>query len=145
MLTVKRRPNGAPAFVNVFEDFFTQAFPEKFINQTGAFTPAVNVTEHDKAITLEFAVPGFEKTDFDINIEKEFITISGKKEVKETATEKNYTRKEFSFNSFKRMFTLPETVDTQAIEATYEKGILHVVLPKKEVKTAEAVKKIEIK
>lgn len=145
MLTVKRRPNGAPAFVNVFEDFFTQAFPEKSNQTTGNFTPAVNVSEHDKAITLEFAVPGFEKTDFDVNIEKEFITISGKKEVKETVTEKNYTRKEFSFNSFKRMFTLPETVDTKAIEATYEKGILHVVLPKKEIKTAEAVKKIEIK
>jgi len=145
MLTVKRRPNGAPAFVNVFEDFFNQAFPEKFINQSGTFTPSVNVIENDKAITLAFAVPGFEKTDFDINIEKTFITISGKKEVKEPVADKNYTRKEFSFDSFKRMFTLPETVENTGIEASYENGILHVTLPKKAVKTAEAVKKIEIK
>jgi HSP20 family protein len=79
MLTVRRRPNGVPAFVNVFEDFFNQAFPEKYVSEKGEFIPSVNIAENEKAFTLEFAAPGFEKTDFDVNIEKSFITISAKK------------------------------------------------------------------
>lgn len=145
MLTVRRRPNGVPTFVNVFEDFFNQAFPEKFINVKGEFTPSVNVIENDKLFHLEFAVPGFEKADFDVNIEKEFITVSGKKEVKTDVAEKNYTRKEFVFSSFKRTFNLPENVAAEAITASYENGILHLELPKKEVKPVTEVKKIEIK
>ena len=119
MLTVRRRPNGVPAFVNVFEDFFNQAFPEKYVSEKGEFIPSVNIAEDEKAFTLEFAAPGFEKTDFDVNIEKSFITISAKKEVKDEVKAKNYTRKEFVFSSFKRTFNLPETIEISVIAATY--------------------------
>ena len=145
MLTVRRRPNGVPAFVNVFEDFFNQAFPEKYVSEKGEFIPSVNIAENEKAFTLEFAAPGFEKTDFDVNIEKSFITISAKKEVKDEVKAKNYTRKEFVFSSFKRTFNLPETIEISGIAATYENGILLVELPKKEVKAETAATKIAIK
>lgn len=145
MLTVRRRPNGVPSLVNVFEDFFNQNYPEKFIGHKGDFNPSVNVVESDVNYQLEFAVPGFAKTDFDVKIEKEFIVVSGKKEVQTEAKEKNYTRKEFTFNSFTRTFNLPENVETADVSASYENGILHVTLPKKEVKAASAVKKIDIK
>lgn len=145
MLTVKRRPNGIPALGNVFEDFFNTAFPEKFMNERSVFTPSVNIAENEKAYSLEFAVPGFEKKDFNIEIEKEFIKISGKKEISAEVKEKNFTRKEFSFGSFERTFTLPEQVETEKIEALYENGILHVTLPKKEVKAETKSQKIEIK
>ena len=145
MLTVRRRPMGVPAFVNVFEDFFNHNFPEKTFGEKGSFIPAVNVTEDEKEFKLEIAVPGFEKTDFDVQVEKEFFTVSGKKEAKTEVKEKNYTRKEFSYSNFKRTFTLPENVETANISAVYENGILHVALPKKEVKADVAVKKIDIK
>ena len=145
MLTVRRRPMGVPAFVNVFEDFFNHNFPEKTFGEKGSFIPAVNVTEDEKEFKLEIAVPGFEKTDFDVQVEKEFFTVSGKKEAKTEVKEKNYTRKEFSYSNFKRTFTLPENVETANISAVYENGILHVALPKKEVKADAAVKKIDIK
>lgn len=145
MLTVRRRPMGVPAFVNVFEDFFNHNFPEKTFGEKGSFIPAVNVTEDEKEFKLEIAVPGFEKTDFDVQVEKEFFTVSGKKEPKTEVKEKNYTRKEFSYSNFKRTFTLPENVETANISAVYENGILHVALPKKEVKADVAVKKIDIK
>jgi HSP20 family protein len=145
MLTVRRRPMGVPAFVNVFEDFFNHNFPEKTFGEKGSFIPAVNVTEDEKEFKLEIAVPGFEKTDFDVQVEKDFFTVSGKKEAKTEVKEKNYTRKEFSYSNFKRTFTLPENVETANISAVYENGILHVALPKKEVKADVAVKKIDIK
>ena len=148
MLTVRRRPNGVPALVNVFEDFFNRNFPERFMEEKGEFIPSVNVSETEKEFKLEFAVPGFDKKDFNVETEKEFITISGSKEtIKETGNtgEKNYTRKEFSYGSFKRTFTLPENVDSEKIEAVYENGVLNLILPKREVKPENNLKKIEIK
>ncbi len=145
MLTVRRRPNGVPAFVNVFEDFFNKSFPEKLMEDKGDFFPSVNISETDAAFKLEFAVPGFEKKDFDVQIEKEYITVTGKKEISNEMHEKNYTRKEFSFNSFKRTFTIPENVDSEKIEAGYENGILHLMLPKREIKAQNKTQKIEIK
>lgn len=145
MLTVRRRPNGVPALVNVFENFFNNNFPEKYLEDKGEFIPSVNVSETDKEFKLEFAVPGFEKPNFDVQIDNEYITISGKKEISNEVKEKNYTRKEFSFGSFKRTFTLPENVASEKIEAIYENGILNLILPKKEVKPETTVKKVEIK
>jgi len=145
MLTVRRRPNGVPALVNVFENFLNNNFPEKYLEDKGESVPSVNVSETDKEFKLEFAVPGFEKQNFDVQLDKEYLTISGKKEMSNEVKEKNYTRKEFSFGTFKRTFTLPENVATDKIEAIYENGILHLTLPKKEVAAETTVKKVEIK
>ncbi|WP_394749856.1 Hsp20/alpha crystallin family protein [Spongiimicrobium salis] len=93
--------------------------------------PPVNIREVDAAFELEVIVPGRKKEDFRIEVDKDILTIaSEQKEIEETA--KTYTRQEFAFVSFNRAFTLPETVDTDSIEATYEAGILKVVLRKKE-------------
>jgi HSP20 family protein len=145
MLTVRRRPNGIPALVNVFEDFFNRSFTERFLEEGNSFTPSVNISETEKEFKLEFAVPGFEKKDFNLEIEKDYIKVSGKKEVSEEVKEKNYTRKEFSYGSFERIFSLPENVEVEKIEALYEGGILHLTLPKKDVKQTSGSKRIEIK
>lgn len=145
MLTVRRRPNGIPTLVNVFEDFFNRNFPEKYAEDGGTFTPSVNVSETEQEYKLEFAVPGFDKKDFNVEIEKDYIKISGKKEISNEVKEKNYTRKEFAYGSFERMFSLPENVDNEKIVATYENGILHLALPKKETKQGSDTKRIEIK
>lgn len=94
--------------------------------------PAVNVKESDTGFQLEMAIPGRKKEDFKIEVDNEMLTISSEVENEENKSENNYSRREFSFRSFKRVFALPETVDIDKIGASYEDGILKFVLPKKE-------------
>jgi HSP20 family protein len=96
--------------------------------------PAVNIKETAKDFQLELAVPGKKKEDFTIEIDQDVLTISSETKKEEEKIEDNgrYTRKEFSFSSFKRAFTLPEIVNTNDINAVYENGILVLTLPKKE-------------
>ncbi|WP_187656959.1 Hsp20/alpha crystallin family protein, partial [Flavobacterium macrobrachii] len=83
---------------------------------------------------LELAAPGKTKEDFIIEIDHNVLTISSetKNETEQTENNGRYTRREFSYTSFRRAFTLPETVNTDAINAVYENGVLLITLPKKE-------------
>jgi HSP20 family protein len=94
--------------------------------------PAVNVHESETGYTLEVAAPGLQKEHFHINLDGRVLSISA--EQKEEKKEENgkWTRKEFSYSSFKRVFTLPENVNENSIEARYENGILTVSVPKAE-------------
>lgn len=96
--------------------------------------PAVNIKETDVSFGIELAAPGKKKEDFNIEIDHNVLTISSeeKNEKEEKDNEGKYTRKEFSYSSFRRSFTLPETVNSDAIQANYETGVLHIVLPKRE-------------
>ena len=94
--------------------------------------PAVNIRENETGFELELAIPGKKKEDFHVDIDENIMTISMETKSEEETSENNYTRKEFSYRSFKRSFTLPETVDEDKIEATYTDGILKFVLPKRE-------------
>lgn len=97
-----------------------------------AAAPAVNIAENEKDFELELFVPGRAKEDFKIEIDDAILTIFAEVEERKEVVEKNFTRREFMLSSFKRAFTLPETVATDKIEATYENGILKFNLPKKE-------------
>ena len=94
--------------------------------------PAVNIAENEKDFELELFVPGRAKEDFKIEIDDAILTISAEVEERKEVVGKNFTRREFMPSSFKRAFSLPETVATDKIEATYENGILKFNLPKKE-------------
>lgn len=106
--------------------------------------PAVNVAETAEGFQVEFAVPGFGKEDFKINVEKDVLTVSGEHKAENLEESKKYSRKEFSYSSFKRSFTLPETVDVNKIEANYKDGVLSLVVGKKE-EEKPVVKEISIK
>ena len=128
-----------PGFFNLMDKFMTDDF------QTPAHysRPEVNIVETEKSYALEVIAPGMKKEDFKIAIEKDLLTISyEKKESSEEKTDK-YIRKEFSMNSFKRSFTLNEKLNAEGVTAKYENGVLHVNIPKAEVKTVE-VKTVEI-
>ncbi len=99
--------------------------------------PAVNIKENEKDYELELAVPGRKKEDFQIEINENVLTISTESKTEENVEKDNYTRREFAYSSFKRAFTLPETIDEDNIEANYDNGILKFTLPKK----AEALPK----
>ena len=94
--------------------------------------PAVNIKENEKDFELELAVPGRKKEDFQIEVNENVLTISSETKSEENVDNENFTRREFSYTSFKRAFTLPETIDEEHIKATYEDGILTFNLPKKE-------------
>jgi HSP20 family protein len=119
-------------FPLLFDDAFSKNFFEK---QNRMFnTPAINIKETDKSFELDLAVPGMDKKAFKIELKDGSITISAKHEhkVEETNEKERYSRREFSYQSFSRSFVLAEDlVDTEAINAKYENGILNVSIPKK--------------
>jgi HSP20 family protein len=127
------------------DDLFTE-FPVLFKNdvqpQVRGFAP-VNITETDKGYALEVVAPGFDKSDFKVNLDQQVLTVSAeKKEESGKATGKEI-RKEYHYRSFKRSFTIDENIDAAGIEAQYVNGVLTLNLPKKEI-VKETAKEINI-
>lgn len=108
--------------------------------------PAVNIEEKEDKYSLEMAAPGKSKKDFNIELDNDLLTISSevKEENQTEDKERNFTRREFSYESFKRSFTLPETIDTSKIKATYKNGVLTLDLPKREEAKTQPKRMIEI-
>lgn len=109
------------------------------------WVPAVNVLDNDTCFEVEFSVPGFTKEDFEISIDNRVLTVKAKHEHRDEEKKKNYARKEFTTRSFSKSFTLPENVNSDAIEASYLDGILELVLPKTNIELPKPGKKVEIK
>lgn len=123
------------SFNSLFEDFFTD-IPVLYKNDVSesawkGFAP-VNIKETDKNYSLEVVAPGFEKTDFKVNMDQNILTISVEKKNEVKTENEKQVRKEYSYRSFKRSFTLDEQIDTNNIEANYVNGVLTLNLPKKE-------------
>lgn len=94
--------------------------------------PAVNIAETKDDYELEFNVPGRKKEDFKITIDKNILTVSFEKKEDQKEEGKQFIKREFVTQSFKRSFTLDEKINTEDINASYEDGLLHLTLPKKE-------------
>jgi HSP20 family protein len=131
---------------NLFDRNFFDIEPGLFPQKLGVTVPTVNISETDKEYLLEMAAPGLQRSDFKIEIDDRVLTISSEKEEsKEEKVESNgYTRKEYSFNSFARSFTLPEDINESDIDAKYENGVLKLTLPKVKANVAKKAKKIEV-
>lgn len=132
--TNKNRNTNFPTIMNLFDDLFYGDLPTVFSSNfsEGLSMPKVNIKESSDSFTIEMAVPGMKKSDFEINLDNNTLSISAKNETKESEGENGYTRREFSYSTFNRDFTLPETVDDSKIDAQYKDGILNVVIPKKD-------------
>lgn len=108
--------------------------------------PAVNITENHNHYNVSLAAPGLKKEDFKIDLDGNMLTISAEKEEKHEEKDEKFNRKEYSYTSFSRSFTLPEDVKQDAIDARYENGILNIKLNRKEeLKKAAVTKRIEVK
>lgn len=132
-----------------FDDFFTKDlmdFNRRPFAENSLTIPSVNVKEEENGFEIQVAAPGIKKQDFKINLDRNILTISSenKSETEEVGEYRKFTRREFNYSSFSRSFTLPEQVETDRIEATYEDGILKVSVPKKEIQSP-TLKTIEIK
>ncbi len=144
MTLVKARTNGNlfPTFSDFFKSdrFFNPSWLEGEFEQT---LPAVNIKENNKEFFIDVAAPGFNKADFKVNIEEGVLTISAEKKDEKNEENERFTRREYSYNSFTRSFTLPENSNPDKLDAKYMDGVLKLMLPKKE-ETKVALKK-EIK
>ena len=115
-----------PAFFDKmgWDDDFLSAF------WNGKRMPAVNIAETDKEFSVEVAAPGMDKKDFKVSVEDNVLTISCEKEEEKEDKKKNYWRKEYSFHTFERSFQLPKNAKADKVKATYDNGILTIVMPK---------------
>ncbi|SDE45967.1 HSP20 family protein [Pricia antarctica] len=151
LVKFRRKPFGNLITQDFFDmdDFFDNRnwvgnmLPDTFWNGKTA-EPALNIMENEGNFEIELAAPGFTKKDFEITIEDGCLNIKAEKETKEEQKEDNYTRKEFSYNSFQRSLQLPETIKQEDIKAKYEGGILSFKLVKKEEPKKLPPKKVEI-
>jgi HSP20 family protein len=123
------------------DDFFNEDFFAE-----DSLMPAMNVKENPKDFQIEFAAPGFSKEDFNVSIDNNILQVSGEKRNEKEEKDDTYSRKEFSYNSFKRSLKLPTNVNTEKeAQATYKDGILKLHLLKKELDKPSNIKQIKIK
>ena len=130
------------AFPSLLEDFFKPWSPWHVAGWENTITlPVVNVMENKDNYLVTLAAPGLKKSDFKIDLDGNMLVISSEKEEAKQDNDTRYTRKEYSYSSFSRSFNLPEGVNQDKIEASYQDGLLRVVLPKKEESKKLAVSK----
>lgn len=106
--------------------------------------PEANIIENDKDYTVELAAPGLEKKDFKIEVDNGVLIISAEKEEKKEEEKSNFKRREFSYNSLYRSFTLPENSNPEKIDAKYENGLLRLSIPKMNESKSGSKKQIRI-
>ncbi len=145
-MTLMRKQNSM--FPSFFDNFFSKELMDwnnfNFSN-TNTTIPAVNVKETEEKFEIEVAVPGMKKDDFKVKLENNLLTISSEMKEEKNEENKNYSRREFSYQSFVRSFSLPEMlVDQDKIEAVYTDGILKIALPKREEAKPKPVREIAI-
>ena len=136
-------------FPSLVDAFFGDDFLSNFFENNNVGTmPAVNITESKDDFVIEVAAPGMEKKDFKVDLHNNVLTISSEKEVKnevenEVENEK-VMRREFSYSSFKRSFSLPESTESDKIKASYKDGILSISIPKREEAKEKPARQISI-
>ena len=126
-----KNPNNAimPGINDVFDSIFNDTF---FNDRMISRVPAVNISETENNYHVELAAPGLKKDDFKLNLERNVLTISAETTADNQDNQKNYSKREYSYQSFVRTFTLPDSADHNSIDATYTDGILKIDIAKRE-------------
>lgn len=142
MATFMRRSN-LPTLLDFLEDFRDERnLP---VGRNNLSMPAVNVSEMDSEFRIDVAAPGFDKEDFNINVENNVLTISSEKQIEEeNKDQETVNRREFTYGAFQRSFNLPTSVDADKIKARYENGVLKITIPKKEEAKNKAPRRIDV-
>ena len=141
--------NGSLPMSMLFDDFLNADlfnWNNSNYSNTNTTIPAVNIKETAENYEVEVAAPGMTKNDFKVELDGNMLTISSERiNQKEESDNERYTRKEFSYQSFERNFTLQKNVvDTDKIQAKYENGLLHLLIPKKEEAKQKPARLIQI-
>ena len=122
--------------LSTIQDRMNRLFQDSYGGQdqelsTSAFAPPVDVYEDEHNIVLKVEVPGIDEKDIDIRLENNTLVVRGERKFEKEEKEENYHRVERRYGSFVRSFSLPNTVDTENVQATYDKGVLKIALAKK--------------
>ena len=121
-------------YPSLMEDFFTGFSPKSF--QPNPQSPAINIKEVENGYEMELSAPGFSKNEIEVVIDENTLTVKASKERASDATTDQFKRREFVIAGFERNFELPDTVDQQKINVSYNNGLLEIQLPlKKEPKS----------
>ncbi len=135
-------------FPSIFDRFFNNDLMDwnlSNFSSTNTSLPAVNVKETDDEFSIEVAAPGMTKKDFNISFHNNVLTISSERKNEKKDDNDKYSRREFSYQSFQRSFTVADNaVDSDKIAAKYADGILTITLPKKEEVKPKPLKEIKI-
>jgi HSP20 family protein len=114
---------------SLFNNFFN--FPSFRTDDSSDFMPRVNIKDTKDNVILAFELPGMEKKDIRVTVKDEVLTISGQRDFRTEEKNEGWVRTEISSGSFSRSFTLPDTVDTEKVNADYKNGMLEVKLAKR--------------
>ncbi len=144
----KSNSNGLtfPMWTSWIDELFNRELPSVFTSNfnTGLTLPKVNIRETKDSYYVDMAVPGLQKSDFMVDLDNQVLSISAETKENNLDNEDNHIRREFGYASFKRSFSLPETVNEDKIKAEYRDGILSLHLPKKEEAIQKPARSIKI-
>lgn len=139
---LRKSTTNIPSLVDAF---FGDDFLSNFIEGRNQGTlPAVNISENKEEFTIEVAAPGLDKKDFSVDLSNNMLTISSQKEFSNEEKNEKVLRREYSYTSFKRSFSLPESAESNKIKASYKDGILIVTVPKREEAKEKPARQISI-
>ena len=126
-----------PIGLKAFQDSVNRLFAEP---NGRPWVPAVDIKERENELILKADVPDVEMTDIDVRVENGTLTIRGERKFETEKKEGSWHRVERSYGSFERAFTLPDTVNFDAVKADYKNGTLTITLPKKEIAKPRQIK-----
>src|SRR5690554_3397505 len=143
-MNLVKRNSLIPSSTALFDDFFTRDLFDWSKSEGNGLVPRVNIKENNDGFALEIAAPGMKKEDFHVELDNDMLTVSSEVSEDREERDEKYTRKEFSYHSFRRSFYLPNTVEADQINATYSDGILNLWIPKKEEAKKKPARMISI-
>jgi HSP20 family protein len=143
-MTLVRYKNQLPGLLNNLFNADVDPYSTENYSEINSTLPAVNIKEAEDGFEVGVAAPGFDKNEFKIELNNNLLTVSSEKKEENEVEGEKYTRREYSYQSFKRSFTLPEEVEADKITAEYKNGILNIYIPKKEEAIPKPARQIKI-
>ncbi|TVQ66817.1 MAG: Hsp20/alpha crystallin family protein [Balneolaceae bacterium] len=140
MTLIKYRQPGTDLFGKRFSDIMDEFFNDAVTSRNEFFAPNIDISETDKQYLIDVEVPGLDKKDIELNVERNTLTVSGERRFENKEEGKTFHRVESSYGRFSRSFTLPENVDTETISANYNNGILSITVDKSEQMMKKQIK-----
>lgn len=140
MTLIKYTQPNRDIFGKRFSDIMDEFFNDAVATRQQPFAPSIDISETDKQYLIDVEVPGMDKKDIELNVDNNTLTIRGERKFENEEEGKHFHRVESSYGNFSRSFMLPDNVDSESIQATYNNGILHITIEKSEQKMKKQIK-----
>jgi HSP20 family protein len=140
MTLIKYTQPGRDVFGKRFSDIMDDFFNDAVATRRDSYAPSIDISETEKQYLIDVEVPGVDKKDINLNVENNTITISGERKFEKKEDGKQYHRVESHYGTFSRSFTLPDNVNVDSINASYNNGILNITVDKSEEKMKKQIR-----